>query len=131
MTYKAESDLKFEEVFGRVCEKTEIKSSIMLAQALGISGPSVSRQKVSNTFPAAWLIIIAAKYGLDLNYLAFGKSSPMSSIEAVEADLVKAALRYVKSKHHGFSEDHSTPEANIILGEVMALLDRLSRHLKK
>lgn len=129
MAYKLGADLAFEEVFARIMEKTDISSSTALAKALGISNPSISRQKNNNSFPAAWLIILAAKYGLDLNYLAFGEEicrGPAIS----ESDLESIVISYLTSQHPEISPKISSAEKAIIIGEVKTLLNRIAQHLK-
>ena len=70
---RAGMDLEFEDVFRRISEQTDLKTSTNLAEFLGISSASVSKQKTGNTFPAAWAILIAKQYNLDLNYIVFGE----------------------------------------------------------
>ncbi|PKN41237.1 MAG: hypothetical protein CVU60_12420 [Deltaproteobacteria bacterium HGW-Deltaproteobacteria-18] len=129
MAYKLGADLPFDEVFKRISEKTEITTSTDLAKVLGISGPSISRQKSNNSFPAAWLVLLAAKFGIDLNYLAFGEEICRKPVTCDE-DLETIAISYFNSRHPDISSKISSAERAIIVGEVKTLLDRFAQHLK-
>lgn len=129
MAYKLGADLEFEEVFARIKEKTDISSSTALAKALGISNPSISRQKNNNSFPAAWLIILAVKFGLDLNYLAFGEEVCHGPV-ASDTELDDVVISYLTSQHPDISPKISSAEKAIIIGEVKTLLDRIAQHLE-
>ena len=130
MAYKLGADLSFDEVFKRVCEKTEITTSTDLAKVLGISGPSISRQKSNNSFPAAWLVLIAAKFKLDLNYLAFGEEICSGKTFTSDDELETIAISYLTTRHPEISSKISLAERAIIVGEVKTLLDRFAHHLK-
>jgi len=129
MAYKLGADLSFDEIFPRISEKTNISTSTELAKALGISNPSISRQKNNNSFPAAWLIILAAKYSLDLNYLAFGEECRRMPI-ASDDKLENVAISYLTTSHPDISSKISSAEKAIIVGEIKTLLDRIAQHLK-
>lgn len=129
MAYKLGADLSFDEVFNRISKKTEIKTSTDLAKVLGISGPSISRQKSNNSFPAAWLVLLAAKFALDLNYLAFGEEIYCKTVTSDE-ELESIAISYFNSRHPEISSKISSAERAIIIGEVKTLLDRFAQHLK-
>jgi hypothetical protein len=130
MAYKLGADLSFDEVFKRVCEKTEITTSTDLAKVLGISGPSISRQKSNNSFPATWLVLIAAKFKLDLNYLAFGEEICRGKTFTSDDELETIAISYLTTRHPEISSKISSAERAIIVGEVKTLLDRFAQHLK-
>ncbi len=129
MAYKLGADLSFDEVFARICEKTNICSSTALAKTLGISNPSISRQKNNNSFPAAWLVILAAKFGLDMNYLAFGEEIRRKTLTSDE-ELETVTISYLNSLHPEISCKISSTEKAIIIGEIKTLLDRFAQHLK-
>jgi hypothetical protein len=90
---------------------------------------SISRQKSNNSFPAAWLVLLAAKFGLDLNYLAFGEEICRKPVTCDE-DLETIAISYFNSRHPEISSKISSAERAIIIGEVKTLLDRFAQHLK-
>lgn len=118
-------DLSFEEVFRRVSELTQIKTSTNLAEFLGITSGSVSKHKGSDTFPASWAVLIAEQHGLDLNYLIFGRRyAEKQSGEAVDVFLKE----FLEDK--GLELDHADSGYKVIRGEVMSLLNRAVGHLR-
>lgn len=129
MAYKVGTELPFDEVFARICKKTGISTLAAFAKALGIASPPVSRQKKLNIFPTSWLVTIAAKYSLDMNYLAFGEEMCCRQT-ATESELEAVVIGYLQQGFPEVSSKISLPERAIIVGEVKALLDRLAQHLK-
>lgn len=63
------------EIWGRVQQKTDIKSLSNLAKLIGITQPSVSERKRKNEFPLEWAYIIAQKYRLSMDWLLTGEES--------------------------------------------------------
>lgn len=125
---KNTNELKFDEIFERITKLTDIKSSGALAQFLDISGPSVSKQKTTNAFPANWAISVASKYDVDLNYLVFGDESS-SRNKNPDEEFTGVLVRYLKSKYPLANVDQHSGEIKIIKGEIDNLIARLAQHL--
>jgi hypothetical protein len=123
---KAGATLSFEDVFRRLSEVTDIKTATNLAEAMGITSASVSKQKLGDTFPAAWLITLAERYQLDLNYLAFGKHFA----DRQRGEDIDVFLRKFMEKHLGLDYAPHKDSCKIIRGEIMELLDRVKRSLR-
>ncbi len=125
---KNTNELRFDEIFERVVQHTDIQSSKDLAQFLNISASSVSKQKTCNAFPANWLISIAEKYDVDLNYLVFGEESA-SRKKGPDEEFTEMLVRYLKSKYPLATVDQQSGEIKIIKGEIDNLIARLAQHL--
>lgn len=123
---KAGTTLSFEIVFRRLSELTDIKTATSLAEALGITSASVSKQKSGDTFPAAWLITLADRYYLDLNYLAFGKQIA----DRQKDNDIDAFLKRFMDKNLGLEHESQDTLYRVIRGEIMELLDRVKRSLR-
>lgn len=125
---KNTNELRFDEIFERVVQHTDIQSSKDLAQFLNISASSVSKQKTCNAFPANWLISIAEKCDVDLNYLVFG-DEPAPGTKDPDEEFTAVLVRYLKSKYPLANADHHSGEIKIIKGEIDNLIARLAQHL--
>jgi hypothetical protein len=125
---RAGMDLEFEDVFRRISEQTDLKTSTNLADFLGISSASVSKQKTGNTFPASWAILIAKQYNLDLNYIVFGEKYA-DKMKKDEEDMNALIKNYVEKKH-----DFELKEGEYVLkalsGEIKILIERFLIHIK-
>lgn len=126
---RAGMDLEFEDVFRRISEQTDLKTSTNLAEFLGISSASVSKQKTGNTFPAAWAILIAKQYNLDLNYIVFGEKYADKRRKDDE-DMNILIKNYIEKKY-----DFELKEGEYVLkalsGEVELMIGRFLGHIKK
>lgn len=121
------AELVFEDVFRRLTERTNIRSSTDLAEALGISSASVSKQKTANTFSPAWALILAKEYDLDLNYLVFGGEYARKR-RGVE-DLGRFLKDHLESRY----DVEMNPQDSgfkILKGEVTALVERFLGHVR-
>ncbi|MBV1748782.1 MAG: helix-turn-helix domain containing protein [Desulfomicrobium sp.] len=122
-------DLEFEDVFRRISEKTDLKTSTNLADFLGISSASVSKQKTGNTFPAAWAILIAKQYSLDLNYIVFGEKYA-DKMRKDDEDMNILIKNYIEKKY-----DFELKDGEYVLkalsGEVELMIGRFLEHIKK
>ena len=126
---RAGMDLEFEDVFRRISEQTDLKTSTNLAEFLGISSASVSKQKTGNTFPAAWAILIAKQYNLDLNYIVFGEKYA-DKMRKDDEDMNFIIKNYVEKKY-----DFEFKDGDFFLkalsGEVELMIGRFLDHIKK
>ncbi|MBV1713951.1 MAG: helix-turn-helix domain containing protein [Desulfomicrobium sp.] len=126
---RAGMDLEFEDVFRRISEKTDLKTSTNLADFLGISSASVSKQKTGNTFPAAWAILIAKQYSLDLNYIVFGEKYA-DKMRKDDEDMNILIKNYIEKKY-----DFELKDGEYVLkalsGEVELMIGRFLEHIKK
>lgn len=125
---RAGIELTFDGVFRRLTEVTNIRTSTDLAEALGISSASVSKQKTSNTFSPAWAVTLAAQYNLDLNYLLFGREG----VKALwgEDSLERFLLEYLE---HRYGVDDITPDDpffKVLRGELTGVIERFLGHIK-
>ena len=126
---RAGMDLEFEDVFRRISEQTDLKTSTNLAEFLGISSASVSKQKTGNTFPAAWAILIAKQYNLDLNYIVFGKKYA-DKMRKDDEDMNVLIKNYVEKKHD-FELKDGEYFLKALSGEIELMIGRFLDHIKK
>jgi hypothetical protein len=126
---RAGMDLEFEDVFRRISEQTDLKTSTNLAEFLGISSASVSKQKTGNTFPASWAILIAKQYNLDLNYIVFGEkyADKMRKDDENMNVLIKNHLE----KKHDFELKDDDYVLKVLSGEIELMIERFLSHIKK
>ncbi|UTF51822.1 helix-turn-helix domain containing protein [Desulfomicrobium sp. ZS1] len=126
---RAGMDLEFEGVFRRISEQTDLKTSTNLAEFLGISSASVSKQKTGNTFPASWAILIAKQYNLDLNYIVFGKKYA-DKMRKDDEDMNLLIKNYVEKKY-----DFELKDGDYVLkalsGEIVFFVERFLDHIKR
>jgi hypothetical protein len=120
-------EVTFEDVFRRLTEVTDIRTSTDLAEALGISSASVSKQKTSNTFSPAWAVTLATKFSLDLNYLLFGREG----VRALwgEESLEKFLLGHLEHRY-GVDTGPDDPFFKVLRGELTTVIERFLGHLK-
>lgn len=126
---RAGMDLEFEDVFRRISEQTDLKTSTNLAEFLGISSASVSKQKTGNTFPAAWAILIAKQYNLDLNYIVFGEKYADKRRKDDE-DMNILIKNYIDKKYDFESKDGDY-FLKALSGEIEFMIGRFLDHAKK
>lgn len=126
---RAGMDLEFEDVFRRISEQTDLKTSTNLADFLGISSASVSKQKTGNTFPASWAILIAKQYNLDLNYIVFGEKYA-DKMRKDDEDMNILIKNYIGKKY-----DFELKEGEYVLralsGEIKFFVERFLNHIKE
>ena len=122
-------DLEFEDVFRRISEQTDLKTSTNLAEFLGISSASVSKQKTGNTFPAAWAILIAKQYNLDLNYIVFGEKYA-DKMRKDDEDMNVLIKNYIEKKHDLELKDGDY-FLKVLSGEIELMIRRFLDHTKK
>jgi hypothetical protein len=120
-------DMSFEAVFRRVSELTDIKNSTMLASVLGITSASVSKQKTTDNFPAAWAVKIAGQYNLDLNYVIFG--GEYVKRQRSQEDLGSLLVGHIELIY-GVEMSPQDNGFKILRGEVKGLIERFLRHTK-
>lgn len=126
---RAGMDLEFEDVFRRISEQTDLKTSTSLAEFLGISSASVSKQKTGNTFPASWAILIAKQYNLDLNYIVFGEKYA-DKMRKDDEDMNAIIKSYVEKKHDfELKEDDYFLKA--LSGEIELMIGRFLKHIAR
>lgn len=126
---RAGMDLEFEDVFRRISEQTDLKTSTNLAEFLGISSASVSKQKTGNTFPASWAILIAKQYNLDLNYIVFGEKYA-DKMRKNDEDMNILIQNYLEKKH-GFELNDDDYVLKALSGEIEFMIERFLSHIKK
>jgi len=126
---RAGMDLEFEDVFRRISEQTDLKTSTNLAEFLGISSASVSKQKTGNTFPAAWAILIAKQYNLDLNYIVFGEKYA-DKMRKDDEDMNIIIQNYIERKYN-FELKGGEYVLKALSGEVIFIVERFLDHIKK
>ncbi len=126
---RAGMDLEFEDVFRRISEQTDLKTSTNLAEFLGISSASVSKQKTGNTFPAAWAILIAKQYNLDLNYIVFGEKYA-DKMRKDDEDMNVLIKNYIEKKHDLELKDGDY-FLKVLSGEIELMIRRFLDHTKK
>ena len=126
---RAGMDLEFEDVFRRISEQTDLKTSTNLADFLGISSASVSKQKTGNTFPASWAILISKQYNLDLNYIVFGEKYA-DKMRKDDEDMNILIKNYIEKKY-----DFELKDGEYVLkalsGEFELMIGRFLGHIKK
>ena len=74
---------KFQIIFTRVKENTDIENLSDIARLVGIKPQTVSAKKIAKKFPADWAFIIAQKYGLSTDWIMTGQG-PKRSNEKIE-----------------------------------------------
>ncbi len=126
---RAGMDLEFEDVFRRISEQTDLKTSTNLADFLGISSASVSKQKTGNTFPASWAILIAKQYSLDLTYIVFGEKYA-DKMRKDDEDMNILIKNYIEKKYD-FELKEGDYVLNFLSGEIVYLVERFLNHIKK
>ena len=126
---RAGMDLEFEDVFRRISEQTDLRTSTNLAEFLGISSASVSKQKTGNTFPAAWAILIAKQYNLDLNYIVFGEKYA-DKMRKDDEDMNVLIKNYIEKKHDLELKDGDY-FLKVLSGEIELMIRRFLDHTKK
>ncbi len=126
---RAGMDLEFEDVFRRISEQTDLKTSTNLAEFLGISSASVSKQKTGNTFPASWAILIAKQYNLDLNYIVFGEKYA-DKMRKDDEDMNVLIRNYLEKKHD-FELKNEDYVLKVLSGEIELMIERFLSHIKK
>ena len=65
--------MNFEEIWGRIKSRTDIKTFSELAKLLETTGPYISRKRKENDFPVIWAFVIAQKYDLSTDWIMTGK----------------------------------------------------------
>ncbi|KAF5062756.1 hypothetical protein DSECCO2_301730 [anaerobic digester metagenome] len=125
---RAGMDLEFEDVFRRISEQTDLKTSTNLAEFLGISSASVSKQKTGNTFPASWAILISKQYNLDLNYIVFGEkyADKMRKDDENMSIMIK---NYIEKKYN-FELKDDDYFLKILSGEIVYFIERFLNYIK-
>ena len=126
---RAGMDLVFEDVFRRISEQTDLKTSTNLAEFLGISSASVSKQKTGNTFPASWAILIAKQYNLDLNYIVFGEKYA-DKMRKDDEDMNVLIRNYLEKKHD-FELKNEDYVLKVLSGEIELMIERFLSHIQK
>lgn len=126
---RAGMDLVFEDIFRRISEQTDLKTSTNLAEFLGISSASVSKQKTGNTFPASWAILIAKQYNLDLNYIVFGEKYA-DKMRKDDEDMNVLIRNYLEKKHD-FELKADDYFLKALSGEIELMIERFLSHIKK
>jgi hypothetical protein len=126
---RAGMDLDFEDVFRRISEQTDLRTSTNLAEFLGISSASVSKQKTGNTFPASWVILIAKQYNLDLNYIVFG-GKYADKMRKDDEDMNILIKNYIQNKYN-FDLKYGDYALKALSGEIDFLIYRFLDHIKK
>lgn len=126
---RAGMDLEFEDVFRRISEQTDFKTSTNLAEFLGISSASVSKQKTGNTFPASWVILIAKQYNLDLNYIVFGEKYA-DKMRKDDEDMNVLIRNYLEKKHD-FELKNEDYVLKVLSGEIELMIERFLSHIQK
>lgn len=125
---RAGLDLEFEDVFRRISEQTDIKTSTKLAEFLGISSASVSKQKTGNTFPASWVILIAKQYNLDLNYIVFGEKYA-DKMRKDDENMNIFIKNFIQNKYD-FEFEDSDYALKALSGEVEFMIKRFLDYIK-
>ncbi|WP_306545876.1 hypothetical protein [Desulfobulbus sp.] len=64
--------MSFEQIWGRIKERTDIRTFSELADLVGTTGPYISRKKKENDFPVIWAYEIAQKYKLSTDWIMTG-----------------------------------------------------------
>ncbi|NCB85694.1 MAG: hypothetical protein EOM44_14575 [Bacteroidia bacterium] len=126
---RAGMDLVFEDIFRRISEQTDLKTSTNLAEFLGISSASVSKQKTGNTFPAPWAILIAKQYNLDLNYIVFGEKYA-DKMRKDDEDMNILIKNYLEKKYD-FELKNDDYVLKVLSGEIELIIERFLSHIKK
>lgn len=126
---RAGMDLVFEEVFRRISEQTDLKTSTNLAEFLGISSASVSKQKTGNTFPASWAILITKQYNLDLNYIVFGEKYA-DKMRKDNDDMNILIKKYIEIKYD-FELKDGDYFLKVLSGEIELMIGRFLNHITK
>jgi hypothetical protein len=126
---RAGMDLEFEDVFRRISEQTDLKTSTNLADFLGISSASVSKQKTGNTFPAAWAILIAKQYNLDLNYIVFGEKYA-DKMRKDDEDMSILIKNYIEKKYD-FELKDGDYVLKVLSSEIELMIGRFLSYIKK
>ena len=126
---RAGMDLVFEDVFRRISEQTDLKTSTNLAEFLGISSASVSKQKTGNTFPASWAILISKQYNLDLNYIVFGEKYA-DKMRKDDENMNFLIQNYLEKKHD-FELKDDDYFLKALSGEIELMIERFLSHIKK
>lgn len=126
---RAGMDLVFEDIFRRISEQTDLKTSTNLAEFLGISSASVSKQKTGNTFPASWAVLIAKQYNLDLNFIVFGEKYA-DKMRKDDEDMNVLIRNYLEKKHD-FELKNEDYVLKVLSGEIELMIERFLSHIKK
>ncbi len=126
---RAGMDLEFEDVFRRISEQTDLKTSTNLAEFLGISSASVSKQKTGNTFPASWAILISKQYNLDLNYIVFGEK--YADKMRKDDENMNVLIQNYLEKKHDFELKDDDYFLKTLSGEIEFMIERFLSHIKK
>lgn len=66
--------MDFDTVWERIKNNSDIRTFIDLAAAVNVQQSAISKKKKSGRFPAEWIFILANKYNLTSDFLAFGGS---------------------------------------------------------
>ncbi len=72
---KMDKENKFEEIWGRIKDSTEIKTQKELAVALSITPQAITEMKIKGKFSEKWAYKLADKYGLDVKWILEGLRS--------------------------------------------------------
>lgn len=126
---RAGMDLEFEDVFRRISEQTDLKTSTNLAEFLGISSASVSKQKTGNTFPASWAILISKQYNLDLNHIVFGEK--YADKMRKDDENMNVLIQNYLEKKHDFELKDDDYFLKALSGEIEFMIERFLSHIKK
>ena len=126
---RAGMDLEFEDVFRRISEQTDLKTSTNLAEFLGISSASVSKQKTGNTFPASWAILISKQYNLDLNYIVFGEK--YADKMRKDDENMNVLIQNYLEKKHDFELKDDDSVLKVLSGEIELMIERFLTHIHK
>lgn len=64
--------INFEEIWGRICEATDLNKYQELADFVGVTKSNISNRKSGNIFPIEWAYKIAKKYELNIEWIMEG-----------------------------------------------------------
>lgn len=90
---------QFEEAMDRVKEVTGCRTQVQLAEVLDVRQSSISDAKRRHSIPAAWLILLLAKYNVNPLWITNGAAEPKFRIlsdehgEAVNVEELREQVR--------------------------------------
>lgn len=103
------------DVLSRMMEASGLKTSLRLAEALGISPQAISNYRKRGVIPASLLIKFSEKFGVSLDWLVRGKGFPCGGLRPGSHQECRSGCASV------------SPEELVYIGKMLALFRREDR----
>ena len=67
--------LSFTDFYQRLCDATDIKTQMDIANALGVNRSAITQAKKRDAVPSKWVLALSRSHGLTPDWLEFGKGT--------------------------------------------------------